>query len=66
MTKRFVVCKINEEYLRKVKNQMKKHKMPIPKNYADITIAHKPIVTIDTNELCDCKVCKKLLSEFIK
>ncbi|MBI2084435.1 MAG: hypothetical protein HYT70_02385 [Candidatus Aenigmarchaeota archaeon] len=57
---KFVVCEVNEEYLGKVKEQMKKQKMPLPKDDSQITIAHKPVATISTDELCDCKVCARI------
>lgn len=62
MSKKLVICEINEAYLKNVKEQMKKQKMPVPKDDSQITIAHKPLITIDSKDLnCDCKVCKKLV-----
>ncbi|MBI2005227.1 MAG: hypothetical protein HYS80_00495 [Candidatus Aenigmarchaeota archaeon] len=58
--KKLVICEINETYLKNVKDQMKKQKMPIPKDDSQITIAHKPITTIDSKDLCNCKVCSSL------
>ncbi|MBI2542583.1 MAG: hypothetical protein HYW24_00125 [Candidatus Aenigmarchaeota archaeon] len=60
MKKRFVICEINEEYLEKVKKQMKNQKMPLPKDDMNITIAHKPLVSIQSDDLCDCKLCRKI------
>lgn len=61
MGKKLVICEINENYLKTVKEQMKKQNMPIPKDDSNITIAHKPITTIEAGRLnCDCEVCKKL------
>lgn len=57
-----MICEINENYLKNVKGQMKKQKMPMPKDDRQITIAHKPLMKIEQNDVdCDCKVCKKLL-----
>lgn len=58
MVKRLVICEINETYLKNVKNQMEKQKMPMPKDDSQITIAHKPISRISLDELCECKVCR--------
>lgn len=61
MTRRLVICEINENYLENVKEQMKKQNMPMPKDDYGITIAHKPITTIEVGKLnCVCEVCKKL------
>ena len=62
MSRRLVICEINESYLKNVKEQMEKQKMPVPKDDSSITIAHKPLSDIDTRELCDCDVCKKIKS----
>ncbi|MBI1978862.1 MAG: hypothetical protein HYS62_02235 [Candidatus Aenigmarchaeota archaeon] len=59
--RKLVVCEINETYLKNVKEQMKKQRMPIPEDDNQITIAHKPIAVIDSRDLCDCKICKELL-----
>ena len=61
MSRKLVICEINEVYLENVKEQMKKQKMPMPKDDSQITIAHKPIMIIDSKDLgCDCKVCSKI------
>ena len=60
MARRFVICQVNEHYLKNVKEQMKKQKMPLPKDDTQITIAHKPITSISSDELCNCAVCKKI------
>ena len=61
MGKKLVICEINENYLKNVKEQMKKQNMPIPKDDSQITIAHKPIKTIEIEKLnCNCEVCKEL------
>ncbi len=63
MTK-LVICEINESYLKNVKEQMKRQKMPMPKDDSQITVAHKPIVVIDSKNLeCECKVCKRIIQE---
>lgn len=57
--KRFVICEINEKYLKNVKRQMKNQGLPLPKDDSHITITHKPVVTIDLKNLnCDCEICK--------
>ena len=61
MGKMLVVCEINEEYLKNVKEQMKKQNMPMPKDDSQITIAHKPVTTFDYDNIeCECGVCKKI------
>ena len=63
MTRRLVICEINENYLKNVKEQMKKQNMPMPKDDSGITIAHKPITTIQVKEPnCNCELCKKINS----
>ena len=58
---KLVICEINENYLKNVKKQMKKQNMPMPKDDMNITIAHKPIVTFDYENIeCECNVCKKI------
>ena len=58
--KKLVICEINEEYLKNVKEQMKKQNMPMPKDDSHITITHKPLAYIGVEELCECDVCKKI------
>ena len=61
MVRKLVICEINENYLKNVKEQMKKQKMPLPNDDNQITIAHKPITAIDVKELnCKCEVCSRL------
>lgn len=61
MSRKLVLCEINESYLKNVKEQMKKQKMPIPKDDSGITIAHRPLTTIEVGKSnCACEVCKKL------
>jgi len=61
MGKKFVVCEINENYLKNVKEQMKKQNMPLPQDDCNITIAHKPLIEVGSEDLnCDCKVCSSL------
>ena len=58
MNKKLVICEINEAYLKNVKEQMKKQKMPMPKNDSQITIAHKPLLTIEKENIkCNCEIC---------
>lgn len=58
-----VICEINENYLKNVKEQMKKQNMPMPKDDSQITIAHKPITTIEAKELnCNCEICSRISS----
>ena len=62
MSRKLVICEINENYLKNVKEQMKKQNMPMPKDDSQITITHKPLVSIEPKDLdCNCKVCKELL-----
>ncbi len=64
MGKKLVICEINENYLKNVKDQMKKQNMPMPKDDFQITIAHKPLVVIDPKDVdCKCIVCQKISSE---
>jgi len=65
MGKKLVICEINESYLKNVKEQMKKQNMPMPKDDSHITIAHKPLASIDMEELCNCDVCKKIREDLI-
>ena len=58
MSKRLVICEINEEYLKKVKRQMKQQKLPMPKDQSHITVAHKPIFSIEISPDCECKTCQ--------
>ncbi len=61
MPRKLVICEINESYLKNVKEQMKKQKMPVPKDSSQITIAHKPLVKIEPKDLeCSCRVCSSL------
>ncbi len=60
MPEKFVVCRVNENYLKNVKKQMKEQKMPLPKDDGNITIAHNPVATFSSEDLCDCNVCKKI------
>lgn len=61
MKRKLVLCEINENYLKNVKEQMKKQNMPMPKDDSNITIAHKPITTLEVEKLdCECEVCKKI------
>ena len=63
MVRKLVICEINETYLKNVKEQMKKQNMPIPKNDSNITIAHKPITTVEVKESnCTCEVCRRINS----
>ncbi len=62
ISRKLVVCEINQEYLKKVKKQMSEQKMPVPKDDMHITISHKPLTIIEIESGCDCKVCKKLNS----
>lgn len=55
--KKFVICEINAEYLKNIKSQMKKQKLPMPKNDANITLSHKPVAEIDLIDRCPCNVC---------
>ena len=59
---RFVICEINENYLKNVKEQMKKQNMPVPNNDTNITIAHKPLLTIEKEIDCSCEICRKFNS----
>lgn len=58
--KKLVICEINEEYLKNVKAQMEKQKMPLPKDDDQITIAHKPVINIEDKDLCYCSLCNKI------
>ncbi|MBI2545037.1 MAG: hypothetical protein HYW22_00340 [Candidatus Aenigmarchaeota archaeon] len=61
MSKRFVVCEVNESYLKNVKDQMARQNMPMPEDDCNITIAHRPIIEIDSDDLkCNCEVCSSL------
>ena len=61
MPRKLVICEINENYLKNVKEQMEKQNMPMPKDDSQITIAHKPITTIEVKELnCKCDLCKRV------
>lgn len=60
--KKLVICEINENYLENVKKQMKKQEMPLPKDDSQITIAHKPLATVEAEPNCKCHVCKKINS----
>ncbi len=61
--KRFVLCEINEGYMKKVKKQMIEQKLPMPKDDTNITVAHKPVREIIMDSSCDCKVCA-IVKEF--